>query len=159
MLHAMRIVDFEPRHAEAWKSLNEAWISRHFAIEPSDREVLDDPVGKVIGIGGVVLMAEDGGGAAIGCVGLKPVPAEHGGGLEVIKMTVSEAARGSGLGRVLMQACIDRATAMGAARLYLETNSALGPALGLYRAMGFKDLPAQDTPYQRCDVWMQRPLP
>lgn len=159
MLHAMRIVDFEPRHAEAWKALNEAWISRHFAIEPSDREVLDDPVGKVIGIGGVVLMAEDAEGEAIGCAGLKPVPAEQGGGLEVIKMTVSEAARGSGLGRALMQACIDRATAMGARRLYLETNSALGPALGLYRAMGFEDLPAQATPYQRCDVWMQRPLP
>ena len=159
MLHAMRIVDFEPRHAEAWKSLNEAWISRHFAIEPSDREVLDDPVGMVIGIGGAVLMAEDGEGAPIGCVGLKPVPAEHGGGLEVIKMTVREAARGAGLGRALMQACIDRATAMGAGRLYLETNSALGPALGLYRAMGFADMPAQETPYQRCDVWMQRPLP
>jgi len=77
-----------------------------------------------------------------------------GGGFEVIKMTVSEAARGSGLGRALMQACIDRAKAIGAPRLYLETNSALAPALALYRAMGFTDLPRQDTPYARCDVWM-----
>jgi len=159
MLHAMRIVDFEPRHAEAWKALNEAWISRHFVIEPSDREVLDDPVGKVIAPGGVVLMAEDEAGTPIGCVGLKPVPAEHGGGLEVIKMTVSEVARGTGLGKALMQACIERGAAMGAARLYLETNSALAPALGLYQAMGFERMPAQETPYQRCDVWMQRPLP
>ena len=58
-----------------------------------------------------------------------------------------------------MQACIDGATAMGAPRLYLATNSALGPALGLYRAMGFTDLPRQETPYARCDVWMARPLP
>ena len=159
MLHAMRIIDFEPRHAAAWKALNEAWITRHFALEPSDREVLDDPVGKVLAAGGRIFMAEDESGRAIGCVGLKVVPAEHGGGLEVIKMTVDEAARGTGLGRLLMQACIDGATAMGAPRLYLETNSALGPALGLYRAMGFTDLPRQETPYQRCDVWMARALP
>lgn len=48
----MRIVDFEPRHADAWRSLNEAWISRHFAIEAKDREVLDDPQGKVLAKGG-----------------------------------------------------------------------------------------------------------
>lgn len=155
----MRIVEFEPRHAEAWKSLNEAWITRHFAIEPSDRKVLDDPVGQVLAPGGRIYIAEDEAGVAIGCVGLMAIPADRGGGFEVVKMTVSEAARGSGLGRLLMQACIDGAAALGAPRLYLETNDALGPALGLYRAMGFRDLPAQDTPYARCNVWMERPLP
>lgn len=147
----MRIVDFEPRHAPAWKALNEAWIGKHFVIEPADAEVLGDPVGKVIAPGGHIFMAEDDAGGPIGCVGLK---AMAGGGFEVIKMTVSEAARGSGLGRALMQACIDQAKAIGAPRLYLETNSALAPALALYRAMGFTDLPRQDTPYARCDVWM-----
>jgi len=147
----MRIVDFEPRHAEAWRTLNEAWIGKHFAIEPADAEVLGDPVGKVIAPGGHILMAEDADGTPVGCVGLK---AMADGGFEVVKMTVSEAARGTGLGRDLMQACIDRARALGAPRLYLETNSSLGPALGLYRAMGFVDLSKQDTPYARCDVWM-----
>lgn len=147
----MRIVDFEPRHAPAWKALNEAWIARHFAIEPADAEVLDDPVGKVIAPGGHIFIAENDAGEAIGCVGLK---AMADGGFEVIKMTVSEAARGTGLGRDLMQACIDRGRAVGAPRLYLETNSSLVPALGLYRAVGFETLPRQDTPYARCDVWM-----
>jgi putative acetyltransferase len=149
--HAMRIVDFEPRHAPAWKALNEAWIGKHFAIEPADAEVLGDPVGKVLAPGGHIFMAETETGEAIGCVGLK---AMDDGGFEVIKMTVSEAARGTGLGRDLMQACIERARALGAPKLYLETNSSLAPALGLYRAMGFVDLPRQDTPYARCDVWM-----
>ena len=147
----MRIVDFEPRHAPAWRSLNEAWIGRHFTVEPADEVVLGDPVGQVVAPGGHIFMAEDADGAAIGCVGLK---AMADGGFEVIKMTVAEAARGTGLGRDLMRACIDRARALGAPRLYLETNSGLGPALGLYRAMGFVDLPRQDTPYARCDVWM-----
>ena len=147
----MRIVDFEPRHAEAWRTLNEAWIGKHFAIEPADMEVLDDPTGKVLASGGHIFMAETADGEPIGCVGLK---AMADGGFEVIKMTVSEAARGTGLGRDLMQACIERGRAVGAPRLYLETNSGLAPALGLYRAMGFVDLPKQETPYARCDVWM-----
>ena len=97
-------------------------------------------------------------GEAIGCVAMI---AMADGGYEVAKMTVSESARGTGLGRLLMQTCIDKAKADGARRLYLETNSSLGPALGLYRAMGFVDLdPAMRpaTDYARCDVWMERPV-
>ena len=153
----MRIVAFEPRHALAWRSLNEAWISKHFAIEPKDRAVLDDPQGKILDRGGHIFMAERN-GEVIGCVALI---AMADGGYEVAKMTVSEAARGTGLGRLLMAACIDKAQALGAPRLYLETNSSLGPALGLYRAMGFVDLdPAMRpaTDYARCDVWMERPV-
>lgn len=152
----MRIVDFEPRHAVAWKSLNEAWINRHFVIEEADRIVLDDPQGQVIDKGGHIFIAEDADGVAIGCVGLK---AMDDGGFEVSKMSVGESARGTGLGRLLMQACIDRAVLTGATRLYLETNSTLGPALGLYRAAGFVDLPPRETPYARADVWMELPLP
>ncbi|ATQ41320.1 GNAT family N-acetyltransferase [Caulobacter mirabilis] len=148
----MRIVDFEPRHAAAWKTLNEAWITRFFAIEAADRIVLDDPRGQVIDKGGHIFIAEDDAGVAIGCVGLKPMAD---GGFEVSKMTVGEAARGTGLGRLLMQACIDRARAVGAPRLYLETNSSLGPALGLYRAAGFVHLPPTETPYARADVFME----
>ena len=148
----MRIIAFEPRHAQAWRSLNEAWISKHFAIEAKDRAVLDDPKGKILDRGGHIFMAERD-GEVIGCVALI---AMADGGYEVAKMTVTEAARGTGLGRLLMQACIDKAHAVGAPRLYLETNSSLAPALGLYRAMGFVDLPQRDTPYARADVFMER---
>ncbi len=150
----MEIVAFEPRHSDAWRTLNEAWIGRHFTIEPKDREVLDDPVGQIIAKGGHIFIAEQA-GAPVGCVGLI---AMADGGFEVAKMTVSEDARGTGLGRILMQACIDKARQVGAPRLYLETNASLGPAIGLYRAVGFRDLPARDTPYARCNVWMELPL-
>ena len=79
------------------------------------------------------------------------------GGYEVAKMTVSEDLRGSGLGKLLMQRCIDVGAEMGATRLYLETNSSLAPALGLYRAMGFRDLAPAATEYARADVFMERP--
>lgn len=150
----MRIVPFQPRHADAWRSLNEAWIGKHFVLEAKDREVLDNPVGKILDHGGYIFMAELA-GEAVGCVGLI---AMADGGFEVAKMTVSEAARGTGLGRRLMQACIDKARELGAPRLYLETNDTLGPALGLYRASGFVELPPRDTPYVRANVFMELPL-
>ena len=151
----MRILPFEPRHAAAWRDLNTAWISRHFTLEAKDIAVLNDPVGEILDKGGYILMGEAGGGEVIGCVALMALPD---GGFEVAKMTVSEAARGAGLGRALLQACIDKAQALGAPRLYLETNAGLGPAVSLYRAMGFVDLPARASPYARCNVWMERPI-
>lgn len=148
----IEIVEFEPRHAEAFRTLNEAWISRHFVLEAKDREVLGDPQGKILDKGGRIFMAMKA-GAAVGCAALIRMAD---GGYEVAKMTVSEDLRGSGLGRMLMQRCIDVGAELGAPRLYLETNSSLGPALGLYRAMGFKDLAPTDTPYARADVFMER---
>ena len=148
----MEIVDFEPAHAGAFKALNEAWIAKHFTLEAKDREVLDDPQGKIIALGGRIFMAlKD--GQAVGCAALLKMAD---GGYEVAKMTVSETLRGSGLGRQLMQRCIDAGAELGATRLYLETNSSLGPALGLYRAMGFQDLAPAETAYARADVFMER---
>jgi ribosomal protein S18 acetylase RimI-like enzyme len=148
----MEIVDFRPEHATAFRALNEAWISEYFVLEAKDREVLDDPQGQILAKGGRIFMALDG-GEAVGCAALISMPD---GGYEVAKMTVAETLRGSGLGRKLMQACIDAAEAERAPRLYLETNSSLAPALGLYRAMGFKDLVPAATPYARADVFMER---
>ena len=149
----MEIVEFEPRHAQAFQALNEAWISKYFVIEPKDREVLGDPQGKIIDKGGRVFMALKE-GEPVGCAALLKM---DDGGYEVAKMTVSETLRGSGLGRLLMPRCIDAGAEMGATRLYLETNSSLAPALGLYRAMGFRDLAPAETPYVRADVFMERP--
>src|SRR6185369_2109559 len=149
----MEIVEFEPQHAAAFKALNEAWISKYFVLEAKDREVLDDPQGKILKPGGRIFMAiQD--GQAVGCVALLKMAD---GGYEVAKMTVSETLRGSGLGRRLMERCIEEGAALGAHRLYLETNSSLGPALGLYCAMGFRDLAPTETPYARADVFMERP--
>jgi putative acetyltransferase len=152
----MRIVDFRPEHAEAFRRLNEAWILQHFAIEPKDRLVLDDPLGQVIAPGGRVFVALDG-DDVVGCCAL----IAEADGFEVAKMTVAETARGSGLGRALLARCIEAGREAGAPWLRLETNSALGPAISLYRSAGFEDLPHDRWPasdYSRCDIWMELKL-
>ena len=148
----MEIVEFRPEHAAAFKALNEAWIGKYFEIEPKDREVLQDLQGKIRAKGGRIFMAMHE-GEAVGCAALLKMPD---GGYEVAKMTVLETLRGSGMGRLLMQRCIAAGAEDGVPRLYLETNSSLGPALALYRATGFQDLAPTETPYVRADVFMER---
>jgi len=148
----MEIVDYRPDLAGAFKALNEAWITQFFQLEAKDVEVLADPEGKVIAPGGhIVFVIET--GEAVGCCALLAMPD---GGFEVAKMAVAEAHKGRGLGRLLMAACVERARAAGAPRLYLETNSSLAPALGLYRSFGFQVIePAEPSPYARADVAME----
>jgi ribosomal protein S18 acetylase RimI-like enzyme len=148
----MEIVEFSQEHAEAFRTLNEAWISKYFTLEAKDREVLGDPQGKIIAKGGRIFMALEA-GRPVGCVALLKMAD---GGYEVAKMTVAESLRGSGLGRLLMQRCIEAGAADGVPRLYLETNSSLAPALALYRAMGFEHLAPAETAYVRADVFMER---
>jgi len=148
----MQIVDFSPELAGAFRSLNEAWITTLFALEPKDEVVLADPQGQIIDRGGRVLFALEA-GEPVGCCALIALP---GGGFELAKMAVADTRRGRGLGRALMAAAVEGARAAGAPRLYLETNSALAPALALYRSFGFVEvIPAEPSPYARADVCME----
>ncbi|HTX49582.1 MAG TPA: GNAT family N-acetyltransferase [Caulobacteraceae bacterium] len=148
----MEIVDFRPDLANAFRTLNEAWITTMFTLEPKDHLVLGDPQGQIIDQGGFVFFVlED--GAPVGCCALMALPD---GGFEVAKMAVADGHKGGGRGRALMAACVEKARSLGAPRLYLETNSKLAPALGLYRAFGFSEIaPAKPSPYARADVIME----
>jgi GNAT superfamily N-acetyltransferase len=151
---SMRYIDFQPEHAAAFKALNVAWISKLFAVEAKDLEVLDAPVAMVIERGGHIVMAMDG-DEPVGCCALMRL---SDGGFEVGKMAVADSHKGQGVGNGLMQACVDKAKALGAPRLYLETNSSLAPALAVYRRHGFVEIkdPARTvSPYARADVWME----
>jgi len=145
------VLAYEPRHAEAWRTLNEAWINRFFTMEAKDQEVIDHPDAKILAKGGRIFIAEldD---QPVGCAALLLLPD---GGFELAKMATAEHAQGRGVARAVMTACIDAARSLGAPRLYLETNSSLTPAIALYRSVGFVDLPPRESPYVRADVFME----
>ena len=52
---------------------------------------------------------------------------------------VQEGARGTGLGRALVAAAVDRARERGCVRIELDVDEANTPALTLYRSLGFAD--------------------
>lgn len=146
-----------PSDADAFYALNEEWISRLFTLEEEDRAVLGDPFGRIVGTGGDVLVArEPDSGTVIGCVALLAHPDAV---FELAKMAVAPAAKGRGTGRQLIAAAIDRARALGGARLFLGTNSKLAPAVHLYEDAGFvritrSRLPVADY-YARADILME----
>lgn len=148
---------FQPSDAEAFRVLNEAWITREFVLEDEDRRVLGDPQGVFVDTGGDVLMAVAG-DRPVGCVALLWHDAQT---LEVCKMTVAETHRGTGLGRALLEAAIARCRALGAAHIYLESGRKLTPAISLYRSLGFRELAGGEghpSPYARCDIRMMLDL-
>jgi predicted N-acetyltransferase YhbS len=59
-------------------------------------------------------------------------------------LAVDPNARGHGIGRLLMEACRDRARAAGARVLCLHTASFMAAAVAIYQDMGFQRAPAFD---------------
>jgi GNAT superfamily N-acetyltransferase len=137
--------------AEAFRLLNEAWIEKYFGLEEADNEILGDPEGYVLAKGGHIFFATSA-GAPIGCCALVPMePSEY----EVAKMAVAEPWQGRGIGRRVLQYTVEQARALGATRLYLETNERLANAIHLYESLGFKHLPPKQSPYARANVFME----
>jgi putative acetyltransferase len=145
---------FRYEDAAAFRRLNEAWIKKYFGLEEQDNEVLGDPVGYIIEPGGQIIIATLG-NRAVGCCALKPMEP---GVFEVAKMAVAEDLRGRGIGRKVLARTIAEAKAMGATKLYLETNSKLANAIHLYETLGFQHLPTKQSPYVRANVFMELAL-
>jgi N-acetylglutamate synthase-like GNAT family acetyltransferase len=149
---AVVVRDFRPGDEAAFRDINLEWIERYFAVERKDRDVLDHPRKYILDPGGAILIAEDD-GAAIGVVSLVRM---EGRSVELAKMGVRPSAQGKGAGRLLVHAAIMKARVMGMSRVYIETNSVLGPALKLYRDAGFQPLrERQPSPYARADVQLE----
>jgi GNAT superfamily N-acetyltransferase len=91
----------------------------------------------------------------VGCGALKFHP---GAPAEIKRMWVAGSVRGLGLGRRLLAELEARAAAHGVRVLRLETNRALAEAIGLYRAAGYREVPAfNDEPYAH--HWFEKALP
>jgi ribosomal protein S18 acetylase RimI-like enzyme len=96
-----------------------------------------------------VLVAVDGGGALLGGVTYVPGPGplaelELDGDAGIRMLAVSPAAHRRGIGRRLVEACIDRARADGRRRIVLHTDPAMTAAQALYGGLGFVRAPGLD---------------
>jgi putative acetyltransferase len=98
--------------------------------------------------GGVFEVIEDRGSHAIvGCAGLRPLSRCR---AELCKMYILQAARGQGLGKRLLENLLAAARRGGFTEVWLETNSALTVAIGMYEKYGFRPVDP-DHLRPRCD--------
>jgi GNAT superfamily N-acetyltransferase len=76
---------------------------------------------------------------------------------EVKHLYVRPSARGTGLGRALLEELERRASVLGATDVVLDTNARLEAAQGLYRSAGYAEVdPYNDNP--NADLWLRKVL-
>jgi ribosomal protein S18 acetylase RimI-like enzyme len=86
---------------------------------------------------GSLLLAFSAAGAPVGCVGVRPFPAEPG-TCEMKRLHISLGARNGGLGRALAEAALEAATRAGYTQMRLDTLPEMIVAQALYRRLGFE---------------------
>ena len=105
---------------------------------------------------GELLLARDATGAALGCVGLRPMALD--GCCEMKRLFLLPAARGLGLGRAMTEAVIAAARDRGYAELRLDTLPSMGTAIRLYEELGFRRIAAYYEPTPAGTVFMSLEL-
>ncbi|TDH25600.1 GNAT family N-acetyltransferase [Segetibacter sp. 3557_3] len=99
-------------------------------------------------------------GELVGGAGIFPSPGLPEATCELVKMYLSPGVRGLGLGRLLIDKCLQFATETGYRQVYIETMPELRKAVTVYEKFGFNylDGPLGNTGHFGCDVWMLKKL-
>jgi putative acetyltransferase len=96
----------------------------------------------------------------LGGAGIAPLPGEPD-TCELVKMYFRPEIRGLGLGKKLLQLCMEAAVGIGYQQIYLETITEMKAARGLYERLGFQRInhPMGSTGHFSCDMFYLRQLP
>ena len=99
-------------------------------------------------------------GAIVGGGGIYPTNGLPEDTCELVKMYLLPGARGTGLGRTLIEKCIATARQLGYKNIYLETMPELKQALNIYAKFGFEYLegPMGNSGHTGCSLWMLKSL-
>lgn len=100
-------------------------------------------------------------GEVVGGGGIFPTEGLPDDTCELVKMYIYPHVRGIGLGRLLIQKCIDYAKFAGYKKIYLETMPELKQALKTYEKFGFKyiDHAIGNSGHFGCELWMLLSIP
>lgn len=136
---ALEIAPMRPDQVAAFGDIWIPWLKQTVGLdpEPEDLRAMADPNAFYGESGGAVFLANLD-ARVVGAVAVKGLGAA---GFEFCKLVVSEAARGHGAGRALVEACLGYAAEKQGPWLWLQSFKRLDVALDLYRRMDFVDAP------------------
>lgn len=118
-----------------------------------DAAMTDAPSDDLQGPTGVFVVAHDA-GTAVGCGGMRVIDAATG---ELTRIYVDPAARGRGVGALIVRRLEELAVASGLTRLRLDTRSDLVEARRLYARLGYVEVARHnDDPY--AEHWFAKTL-
>jgi N-acetylglutamate synthase-like GNAT family acetyltransferase len=151
----INIVPYKEEYKEHIKILNYEWLEKYFAVEPVDVVQLSNPQVEILDKGGKIFFALDD-GKVIGTASLLKVSNEE---YELAKMAVTEKYQHAGVGKMLMEYCIEEAKNLNAIKLTLFSNKKLEAAIHVYRKYGFVEIPLpEEMHYVRSDIMMEKVL-
>ena len=144
--------DYEGDFEKIWVD----WLKNTMGIEPQleDIEEVRNPFQSYIQKGGMAFYAAD----EHGCLGIVAVKKLNEKDYEFCKLVVSEKARGLGLGRNLVQQCIDFVARQEGDYLYFQSFYKLEIALKMYYSMGFSksEAPRGMNVVKRTEIIMRK---
>jgi putative acetyltransferase len=130
-----------------------AWLGESIDGEGLDKDIASWQ-SAYDGTRGRLLVVEAPDGTVVGTAAVRLLAPGVG---EVKRMWIRPAHQGKGLGRPLMDACLEEARALGCRRLRLDSEDRLAAAVHLYRTYGFEEIPDYNG-NPRANVWMEREL-
>lgn len=141
----IEIIRYNETFKDDFKKLNYEWLEKYFKVEPVDEQLLSNPETEVLEKGGEIFIAlEDKKAIGTACI-LKNDAIS----CEVGKMAVTSNSQGKGVGRLLMNKCLEECVTKGFQKVILYSNDLLVPAKNLYESMGFKQVENLDSYYER----------
>jgi ribosomal protein S18 acetylase RimI-like enzyme len=148
---SFEIIPFSPDLQPYFESINKAWVTQYFSLEPFDLAQLENPEQTILAKGGEIIFAKIGAHIA-GTVAL--IPSEEG-VWEMIKMGVSPEFQGKGAGELLGKQILEVARQKGATKVRLYTHTKLEAAIKLYHRLGFVSCELECGAYGRCNQKME----
>ena len=153
-MNSIEIIPYNSSFKSHFESINKAWVSKYFSLEPFDIDQLEHPEETILAKGGAILFAKFE-NEIVGTVGLIPKGELT---CEMIKMGVEPSAQGKGAGQALGKAIMAVAKAMGFKKMILYSSTKLLSALVVYGRLGFQRIPLECGAYGRCDIKMEKLL-
>jgi ribosomal protein S18 acetylase RimI-like enzyme len=146
----------EPRDRDAVTRELSAYLAQ--IGEELDRDGLDRDIAhwelEYAGASGVLLVVQSPAGEIVGTAGVRSL--EPGVG-EIKRMWIRPHFQGLGLGRRLMNRCLEHARALGFRIIRLDTEKKMAAALHLYRSCGFREI-SDYNGNPRAEIWMELEL-
>ena len=148
------IIEFTEELKEPIKTLNYEWLEKYFRLEKGDVLSLSNPKEQIIDKGGFIYYAR----LNNEIVGTASLIKKADGIYELGKMAVTEKAQGHGIGKILLEHCIDVSRQQGFQKLILYSNTILANAIHLYRKYGFVETALERGLYDRANIKMEKIL-
>lgn len=147
----IEIINYDQQYNEAFAALNRAWLQKYFVVEPIDEEIFANPEEYIINNGGYIFFAKMDDKLA-GTFALMKTEETI---FELSKMAVAEEFQGKKIGNKMLDFCLEKAKRLNADKIILYSNTALRPAIHLYKKFGFKEVPLGNVEYKRADIKME----